>query len=71
MFRDQDTCIPDIEMESVGSRQGWSDLSDREGLYLYDYEQDDIWGPLLASTEASLNGGIFLQRIRVSAVTKV
>lgn len=55
--------IPDVEMESVGSRHSRSNIGDPLELGL-----EDLRRPLVAAAEAMPSGGFTTQRIRVSAI---
>ena len=65
--RKQETYVPDVEMESVGSRQDGSDTHYPE-RDLDDPDQDDLRRPLVASTETAPGGELSAPRIRMSAI---
>ena len=47
----KDAYTADIEMESVGFHNGWSEIYDHEDDGPYGLEQENIWLPLLSTTE--------------------
>ena len=68
MPRARETYFPDVEMESVKSRQGQSDFRDPRGHTPYESEREDLRRPLIAPAEVSTNSGPSPQRIRFSVI---
>ena len=66
--RKQETYDPDVEMESVESRQDRSDTYYPEGDDPDDSEQDGLRRPLVAATGTATGGGLSAPRKRMSAI---
>ena len=64
----QETYIPDVEMESGGSRQDRSDIYFPGGGDPDDTGQDEVRRPLVASTETAPDGGLSAPQIRMPAI---
>ena len=68
MPRARETYFPDVEMESVESRQGQSDFGDPREQTPYKSEREDVRRPLMAPAEVSSSSGMSPQRIRFSVI---
>ena len=68
MPRARTTYLPDVEMESVGSRQGQSEFRDPQRHTPYESEREDLRRPSMAPAEVSTNSGPSPQRIRFAVI---
>ena len=68
MPRARETYFPDVEMESVESRQGQSDFGDPGGHTPYESERDDLRRTLMEPAEVLTNSEPSPQRICFSVI---